>query len=366
LKIKPNKNVRVGVLTFHNGPNFGGVLQAWHLVHAIRALGYTCHAVNYMHPVHHEINQARVPVRNMGTLRARLFWVLKKWGFRGFDSQICRHPFTSKPDEVPWNDFDVFVVGSDVVWEYQQASYGRDPVYFGELPGLRDKPILSYAASCGPANAEGPFPDYITKGLARFTALGVRDAATARLVSTACGRESTRVVDPTWLGPEPELRWSGLPRKRYLFVYGGRRIDREMGEMIQRYCQEKGLELVSALTPCRVADRMYRTLTPFQWTALFRHAEAVIALGTLHGTVYSIKYGKPFILITNPGTTQKIRSVLENIGQGHRLLEAGDFNAKSFELLDPELHPRPELPQDWKADSLRFLEESLAAASAKL
>ena len=359
-----NSHLSIGVLTFHNGPNFGGVLQAWHLVHTIRALGYTCHAVNYLHESHHQANQARIPIRNWASLRAHLYWRVKRFGFRGFDKQICRHPFTSDASKVPWKDFDAFMVGSDVVWEYQSASYGKDPAYFGGLPGMAGKPIISYAASCGPANADGPFPDYVRQGLARFSALGIRDAATARLVYLACGRGSQQVVDPTWLGPDPDVRWPGRPKKKYLFVYGGRRIDAKMGDMIRNYCREKGLEFVSALTPCKSADRMYRTLTPFQWTSLFQHAEATIVMGTLHGTVYSIKYGKPFILVTNPGTTQKISSVLERIGQSHRLLHAQDFNESSFELLDENRFPRPVMPQVWIDDSLRFLKESLASLRA--
>lgn len=355
------KNVlKIGVITFHNGPNFGGLLQAWHMVHAIRNMGYECHAVNYLHPTHHRAAQAKIPVRNLASLRARAYWELKKHGFRGFSESICRHPFTSNIDEVPWDDFDAFCVGSDVIWEYQNPGYGRDPVYFGEVPGLKGKPIISYAASCGPADPEGPFPDYIKSGLNRFSAIGVRDTATARLVSNATGRDTTRVVDPTWLGPDPETNWKQRPQKKYLFLYGGRRVDRATGEIIKRYCRERGLELVSALTPFQGADKMYRSLTPFQWVDLFRNAECTIISGTLHGTVYSIKYGKPFILITNDRTTQKISSILENIGQSHRLLRTGEFSADSLSLLDSGVHEPPSVPEAWRTKSLDFLSAALA------
>lgn len=356
--------IKIGVLTFHNGPNFGGVLQAWHLIQAIRKLGYSCHAVNYLHESHDRITQTRIPLRNLSSLKARIYWMLKKRGFKGFTDTLCRHSYTTCPEQVPWHGFDAFVVGSDVVWEYENQGYGQDPAYFGQMPFLRDKPILSYAASCGPASSDGPFPEHVKHGLARFIALGVRDEATARLVTNASGRDSTLVVDPTWLGPDREVDWPGRPKNKYLFVYGGRRIDDHMGQLIRNYCRRKGLEFVSALTPCKSADRMYRTLTPFQWVSLFRHAEATIVMGTLHGTVYSIKYGKPFILVTNPSTTQKITSILQRIGQGHRLLQAENFDEKSFELLDEGLFERPQIPDVWRTTSIRFLEQSLASAAA--
>lgn len=355
-----NSKSRIGVLTFHNGPNFGGVLQAWHMVHAIRNLGHECHAVNYLHPAHHRASLARIPVKNINSLRARAYWEFKKHGFRGFSESICRHPFTSDVNAVPWDDFDGFCVGSDVIWEYQNPGYGRDPVYFGEVPGLAGKPVFSYAASCGPADPDGPLPEYIQAGLNRFTSIGIRDTATARLVSNATGRDSTMVVDPTWLGPDPEIDWKLRPQKKYLFLYGGRRLDRATGDIIRRYCRDHGLELVSALTPFKGADKMYRSLTPFQWVDLFRNAECTVVLGTLHGTVYSIKYGKPFLLITSAGTTQKITSILERAGESHRLLRAEEFSADSMSLLDSRTHALPSIPESWRAESLNFLRSTLA------
>jgi len=355
-----NSKLRIGVLTFHNGPNFGGLLQAWHMVHAIRNLGYDCHAVNYLHPTHHRAAQVKIPLRNFNTLRARVYWELKKHGFRGFSESICRHTFTSNVNAVPWDDFDGFCVGSDVVWDYQNPGFGRDPVYFGQAPGLSAKPIMSYAASCGPAVPDGPLAAYVKSGLHRFTALGVRDTATARLVSNATGRESTMVVDPTWLGPDPEPEWKQMPQKKYLFLYGAKKVDRATGDIIRRYCRDHRLELVSALTSFKGADKMYRSLTPFQWADLFRNAECTVVLGTLHGTVYSIKYGKPFILITSAGTTQKITSILEQTNQSHRLLREEEFSSDSLSLLDPDVHESPSIPKNWRDKSLRFLDHALA------
>jgi hypothetical protein len=359
-------NIRVGVLTFHNGPNFGGVLQAWHMVHAIRALGYTCHAVNYLHSGHHRNNAARLPISSISSLKARVFWILKRHGFRNFEKSICRHEFTDRVDQVPWDDFDIFVVGSDVIWNYGQAPWGSDPVYFGMVPGLMGKPMISYAASCGPSPPSGPFPDHVAEGLKQFVAIGVRDTATAELVKNATGRDSTLVIDPTWLGPEPSSDWKGLPRKKYLFVYGGSRIGTGFAAVIRDYCKTHDLEFVSALTPCRFADRMYRSLTPFQWTELFRNAEATFILGTLHGTAYSVKYGKPFVLITNGATTQKVSTFLKEMHQDFRFFEPEDFTAEALDLLDRSRHPAPSIPEEWRKTSLDFLEASLATAAARI
>lgn len=350
---------KVGILTFHNGPNFGGFMQAWHLVHAIRRLGYDACAVNYLHPTHHGLTaSSNQPIKSISSLKGRMFRFLQGRGFRNLDSTICSHTFTDDHTLVPWKEFDALVVGSDVVWDYQSSGYGHDPVYFGGLPGLNEKPIIAYAASCGQASADGPFPKYVSDGLKKFNAIGIRDKATAKLAMNAGRRESTLVVDPTWLYPDPDIPWNGLPKKKYIVVYG-RNVPYAVGEKLSSYCHSRGLALVSALTSCRQADKRYHILTPFQWVQLFKHAEATAIMGTLHGTLYSIKYNKPFVVLNSPKVSQKIAYVLERTNQEFRLLDPDRVTDVDLEMMDRDKFPVGKIPADWVSDSKSFLANSL-------
>jgi len=358
----PIDSGRVGVLTFHNGPNFGGFLQAWHLVTAIRGLGYEADVVNYLHPEHHHTTTRRVAVRDLPSLKGRVYQMLKNRGFRNIEAPICRHAFTTDAGKVPWGDFDALVVGSDIVWDYANPGFGHDPAYFGMLPAMQGKPIVAYAASCGPADPDGPFPDYVGEGLRRFGAIGVRDEATARLVRNACGREDAAVVvDPTWLGPDPDAQWQAMPKNKYLLAYGGS-IDDRLAAMLRDYCRSRGWQLVSALTSCRGADKRNHSLTPFQWAELFKHAEATAIVGTLHGTLFSIKYGRPFLLVNTPLVAQKIAGILRRTGQAFRLFEPGALKAEDLRILDPDQAPAPQLPATWRDESRQFLAEAIAKA----
>lgn len=352
---------RVGVLTYHNGPNFGGFMQAWHLVQAIRSLGYNAHAVNYLHQAHDKSNEIKIPLKNLSSLKANIFWALKKRGFRNIEKELCCHDYTTDSSKVPWDEFDAIVVGSDIVWDYQNSEFGHDPAYFGDIPQLKDKPMIAYAASCGPADPEGPFPDYIKDGLERFVSIGVRDGATARLVKNASGLESEIVVDPTWLGDDPSIRWAGLPSSKYLFAYGGH-INPVMGSHLKSYCEEHGLQLVSALTSNRHADKMYRTLTPFQWVQLFENSEATAIVGTLHGTLFTMKYGRPFVLVNSPAISPKIAQILDRTSQNFRLFEPDTITREDLSILDPANAEPPCIPSDWLLNSQQFLANSLQEA----
>jgi hypothetical protein len=349
---------KIGVLTFHNGPNFGGYLQAWHMVHAVRALGHDCYAVNYLHEAHHEANKIRIPLRSVAALKGRIFWALKNRPFKGIGDTLCDDPFTTNAEDVPWSAFDGFVVGSDIVWDYQEPRFGHDPAYFGMLPGQEGKPMVAYAASCGPASPEGPFPDFVEAGLRRFEHIGVRDPATAELVRHASGRESTLVVDPTWLADDPVPEWRRRPRGNYVFVYGGR-VDEKLGVALRDHCRKRGLKLVSALTSCRWADKTYRSLHPFQWVDLFRQASAVVVQGTLHGTVYSLKFGKPFILINSGHTRAKIAGILETTNTVRRAFEPGRVSADELGLLDEPGEKLSDACGGWIRSSRDFLSQAL-------
>jgi hypothetical protein len=349
---------KIGVITFHNGPNFGGYMQAWHIVHAIRKLGHECQAVNYLHDVHYQANKIRIPLKSIAALKGRVFWALKNRPFRGIGDTLCDHPFTTDADMVPWDEYDGYVVGSDIVWDYQDANFGHDPVYFGMHSGQLENPIVAYAASCGPADPSGPFPDYVSKGLAKFKAIGVRDQATANLVQNASRRESTIVVDPTWLNTDPDIDWSRRPRDKYVFVYGSK-VDEKLGLALRAYCDKRNLKLISALTSCKWADHTYRSLHPFQWVDLFKHAESTAILGTLHGTLFSIKYGKPFILVTGDRIKPKLTNVLANTQQEFRIFEPGNVGEKELLLLDEGNTQCPEIPEQWLSESLQFMGDSL-------
>lgn len=354
---------RIGILTFHNGPNYGGFLQAWHLRNAIVQLGYRCDVVNYLHPAHRKANQVSYPIRSIASLKTFIHWSLKRWPFRDIEQQLCSDPFTDDVNKVPWSSFDAIVVGSDVIWDFQNSHFGHDPVYFGEVEGLRELPIMSYAASTGSAVVDEDLPDYCN-GLKRFTRLSFRGEPTDRLVKRVTGIDPQLVVDPTWLHPDPEVKWLRSPRRPYVLVYGNA-LTSASARQLKDWCRERSLLLIAAATPCASADRVYRMLSPFQWVDLFRNASATV-VGSLHGTMYSIKYRKPFIVAKNGGTELKISSALERCGLTHRLIPQQQIDNTSFALLDPALHPLPEIPEAWRLESLQFLKTGITCTLESL
>lgn len=350
---------KTGILTFHNGPNYGAFMQAWHLRTAIRSLGPEASTINYLHATHQESNRRLVAVRNLNTLKVRVHWLLKRYPFRDVEKILCEDPYTSISTEVPWSKYKTLVVGSDVVWDFQDPDFGHDPVYFGMLPEQQECRMISYAASCGPANTENDLPAYCD-GLKRFEAFGVRDAASVRLVKRVTGRDATLVVDPTWLQPDPEVSWSRAPRKGYILVYGTS-MPPDFAASLRSYCDKAGLKIISAAAGCSVADKTYRVLSPFQWVDLIRRAEGCV-IGGLHGTLYSIKYEKPFLLINNARTRQKAQEALAGSGQEFRGILPENVRSEHLELLMKDSVTPAGVPESWRETSWNFLRTALSAS----
>ena len=220
-------------------------------------------------------------------------------------------------------------MGSDVVWNYEEEKFGSDPAYFGAVTEMQGIPLVSYAASCGPASVSGPFPSFIREGLSRFHRIGVRDQPTSELVRNASGLDSrmgSNLAEPR----EDTIAgyWIG-----HFFLHTEAHSTRPYAKL-RDYCHREGLLLISALSSCPGADKIYRSLTPFQWVQLFKNANSVLVTGTLHGTIYAIKYGRPFILVNAPATSAKISKLLEKIGQSHRLFEPGMVRSQDLLLLN--------------------------------
>jgi hypothetical protein len=348
---------KIGILTFHNGPNYGAFMQAWHLRTAIRSMGFDAQTINYLHTAHMVSNLKSVKVKDLNSLKIRIHWLMKRFPFRNIEKMLCEDPFTSNPDKVPWENYHTIVVGSDVVWDFQNPDFGHDPAYFGMLPSQKACHMVSYAASCGPAVISGDLPEFCD-GLNRFHGLSVRDAASMRLVKQVTGKTAELVVDPTWLQEDPQVSWARAPKEKYVLVYGTA-MRKDFAQALRQYCDKKGLKIISAAAGCAIADKTYRVLAPFQWVDLIRNASGCV-IGGLHGTLYSIKYGKPFLLINNARTRQKAQEALSGSGQEFRGILPEDVKPEHIELVDPASGKPGGVPEPWRASSWEFLKSSFS------
>lgn len=207
--------MRIGILTLHDSPNYGALLQAYALRRHLESLGHRVSVIDRRRRPDGRALRGPMPgsgrFRPWGLLNLDAHDGAAEYGRRRrrtlrFQSERLGltsfhfHEWRKAPADL---GLDAIVVGSDQVWNpnnHDPADYlpGRIPI------GV---PTLSYAASVGtdrfPADREAA----VCRGLAALRGIGVREQAAADLVGRL-GLRAETVVDPVLLaGTEV---WSDL------------------------------------------------------------------------------------------------------------------------------------------------------------
>ena len=315
---------KVAILTQPLGPNYGGILQAFALQHVLREMGH--------HPITINRRGSQDRLRALASLaKGGLLWMtgrqrrVRRWPSLKEGEIICRHtnrfvsehittsvPISTTDQLRKYADeegFDAYIVGSDQVWRKAYSPWM--PNYFLDfLPENSHAKRIAYAASFGISKwefteAETQLYSRLAK---RFDLISVREDSAVDLCREHLGVDATHVLDPTMLVDRSvyeELAMSRYahPSKGDLFCYI---LDRtpEKSRLVRETAEERGL------TPFEILPREYRNLPPSadlsmvvmppveQWLRSFMDAEYVIT-DSFHGTVFSILFEKPCIVIQN-------------------------------------------------------------------
>lgn len=329
--------MKIGILTFHEGINHGGFFQAYSTYSYLKEKGYDVEIINYKNKTHWFLEyKAFLWTKNP----IKLFKNIKKIGmFKKAHKQFELTNFSKNINDINTSIYDVIVIGSDIVWNYQWKFLGKDPVYFGH--GLNSKKLVSYAPSCGAVDLNKTIPNFVKEGLKKFSHISVRDENTYTLVEKAIHKEVKIVLDPTFIyninGKEIEPN----EKEEYILVYAYHIREKEISSTIN-FAKQNNLKLISVGYSNSWCDKNIIDIGPFEWLGYFKNAKYIVT-GTFHGTIFSIKYQKNFVTSTNPGIETKIKTILETIGLSDRVIEDTDVkkvldNEINYECVNKELN----------------------------
>lgn len=366
--------MRVGILTFHYGRNYGALLQAYGLRRVIATLGHDAAVIHYipeysrMHMSPLETNWLRLGWRTYGpwlALRRRL----RTYRFNRFkrvEFHLTRRCRDKGELARQVGEFDALVVGSDQVWNLNGID-SDDQCYFLDFPvpaGLR---CISYAACCGRQDQPALHLGKVAKLLANFHTVGVRNKVTAEFVRSLAGRDSTVVADPTLLIDYQAAEDGYMPDSPYILVYAlEERSFAEYARVLSGLQQHLRLPLWAVAdgnaqwrdTPFPGADRNWFGVTPGRFLSLVKHA-AFVVTDSFHGTIFAVKYHRPFVTLNDGGwRNMRMFDLANRYGLGQRIKGVA-------EPLDPALLLATEdlaLIQDRFAAHSRLSLEFLAQA----
>jgi hypothetical protein len=304
---------KVGILTTHEGANYGAFLQALALQEAIKELGYDVNIINYT-SIRQLLKELRYSIitKKICTIPARIakvnqFYKTQKHYFH------CT-PFTHNPQKINDYNFDVIVLGSDEIWNYNNKVIKHDLTYFGK--GI-NAGLISYAPSIGAIKPTDNHPKYISCLLSRFSHLSARDKNTALIVRQLTGQLPTLVLDPTLIYDLTKHHTTINENSKYLLVYAPT-IKNSHAACITQYAKEQNLKIISVGYHYDWVDKNIIKIDPMKWMSYIANATFVFTT-SFHGTLFSINYNKPFC---TQAITSKIISTLKDVGLEKRMITA--------------------------------------------
>ena len=198
--------MRIGILTLHDSPNYGAVLQAYAMRAWLTGLGHEAFVIDRRRDSGNAPLRTPPPERDFVRLLG-LFRADARNG-AGEYARRCARTLAFGRDRIgmsayhfhAWKDaprklgLDIILVGSDQVWNANNL----DPADYllKDVPG--DPPGVAYAASIGMPEFPADKLEDFRAGFARFAAIGVREREAAEMVRSL-GFTAEHVVDPVLL-----------------------------------------------------------------------------------------------------------------------------------------------------------------------
>lgn len=295
-------------ITFHKAINYGAILQAYALQRSIlnlrvnnEIINYDCKAISDGHKL---FNMKSIKTFLKSLIGFKMYYNKR----RKFNLFIKKHIIlTSSVDknvlkgEEFNNKYDVFITGSDQVWNYEITKL--DDAYF--LNFVKDKnKIKSYAASfgisCIPEKYKLEYKNY----LKRFSSILVREKTGVGIVKNLIDTKVNIVLDPVFLLNKDS--WDKIVFKtkfdnikdQYILVYMRTPYIKLFAEKlsIKYKIPIFNIEELILKNKNKVGNTESE-LGPEEFISAIKNAKFVVT-ASFHAIIFSIVYNKEFFINT--------------------------------------------------------------------
>ena len=355
--------MRIGILTFHFAYNYGAILQAYALSTYLSKCGHDVKIINYFpDELRHLYTLNPFIVSRKKEVLAKIkklprcakqFRLFEK--FKANDLP-CTEEISRENLSKCNNSFDVFIVGSDQVWNNRILA-DIAPYFLTFVEDNKTK--ISYAASFGSIDISKEYKYSLSAYLEKFNTISVREKEAVCLLDDV-GITSVAVVDPVFLLNRKE--WLSLVSniavskniKKYIFYYI-LEPDAKLDEYVKSRAKEEGKVIIVVHPTCErlssIKEAVYlNNVGPKEFLSLLINAEIVVT-NSFHATAFAAMFGIEVMNMASPKRLARSKSLIGELcheynpvqGEIHLLedmvsQESVEFSAKSAkEFLDKSI-----------------------------
>lgn len=315
---------KAGILTFHQAANYGAVLQAYALKEVYEDLGYETHIINYTQdwsetapaPIHDFVNGQHSVGTALKCVRGMMSYSGDKTRWSRFakfrEDYLDESIECTSPEDINALGYDVYIAGSDQIWNYRITGEKFDPVFFLQFDTAATKII--YAASA----QDTPFPkdkeiEFLDMLKNTQCPIGIREEKLAAYVEKITGVRHPVVLDPTLLAGRKimeRIKTPEPPAHPYILIY---QIDANPYTDISVKSLEARFQCpVYTMTVPRWGDTHGRKgeADPAEFLSLLKGARFLVT-NSFHGIALSLLFEKNFYVYDNNGVMTRIDGLLE-------------------------------------------------------
>lgn len=346
---------KVAIMTFSYSQNMGTLLQAYALKEYIEKQGFICDLVRYRKFDRKPFETIKGIPDAIDTA-LHIFSGIRKISkidkfrqdYLSFTPKVCE---TAEDMQVLNQDYDIFVAGSDQIWNVHK---GIVKPYFLTFVN-KEKTKIAYSASFGLSTLPEQYKEEVKTYLKEFDAISIREQTGMEIANALVVRDYTKTIDPVFLKPRGE--WESLCGERklqgdYIFVYPTQITDL-LQETVIKAKQELGCKVYS-LFYFKGVDKSLKDSDPIDFINYIRYAKLVIA-SSFHATAFSLIFRKNLRVIPHKETGSRVVDLLTEIHLSKCLVEADrqcDFCEISYEEANSVL-------EEMKNNSEQFLKNAL-------
>lgn len=313
--------MKIQTITIHNVPNFGSVLQTFATQILFEKKRCEIETIDYCPPRLKVKNRVFQIFKGRGFLLRKIaifltMDVLNKYVFSSFLRK--RVKMTSRVyglDEIErkLSKPDLYLTGSDQVWNSEHNQFINSVYYFENLKGKK----ASFSSSFGRSSLPEEEKEFVKSLLKDYEILSVREDSGKRILQELFPKKDiAQLLDPTLLVSAAEWRSIASRSKdsvrKYILIYPMSGIDYKLFDIAKNVSHVIGLPIVMlspGLKTYKQCDKTLKFQSPERFIELVDHAACVVT-NSFHGTAFSINLETPFISLMPQKFSTRLQSLL--------------------------------------------------------
>lgn len=327
--------MKIGIITIQNSSNYGAMLQTYALQSFLEKYDYLVEVINYDNPymskgldlIRHGTNLIEIYYMALDLLnfRARKKMIHNFHSFSRDYLNLTRKYSKSELLHGISESYDVYISGSDQIWNPNVTAGEVDEVYFCGM-AQKGSRVISYASSFGGYDfLDESKNEKIKSLLKKYSAISTRETGYIEKVTCLTGKRIIKVMDPVFLLSKDEwyssMNIQVITGKPYILIY----VMSKHAEVLEKVLQMnegKNFDIIMfGETLIRKKNIHYvMDAGPKEFLSFFRNASFIVT-NSFHGTAFGLIFNKNIRVLNNAKNMNRIYDLLEALNLGAILIK---------------------------------------------